>query len=241
MYLSEIYSERNHKMIKMYKVGGCVRDKLLGIPSKDIDYAVEAPSFLDMYEHIEKIGKIYLSSLEYYTIRAKVNSEDADFVLCRKEGPYSDGRHPDWVELGTLYDDLSRRDFTINAMAEDENGNIIDPHWGQDDLKRRILRCVGNTKDRLNEDPLRLLRALRFNITKGFRFHKDIWQAMSDQDIIWKLVETVSHERIREEMRKCFAHNTYHTLQMLNVYTELQCALFRDNPIMWLEPTNKGR
>src|SRR5689334_19330699 len=99
--------------VKLYKVGGYVRDQVLGLKSKDIDYAVEAESYDAMKNHlIEKGAKIYLEQPQYFTIRGKLNDEDADFVLCRKEGKYSDGRRPDTVEIGTIYDDLARRDFT---------------------------------------------------------------------------------------------------------------------------------
>jgi tRNA nucleotidyltransferase (CCA-adding enzyme) len=95
--------------IEYFKVGGFVRDAILGVKSKDIDYAVQAPSYEAMAADIvARGGKIFYEKPEYLTIRAKMNGEDADFVLCRKEGAYSDARHPDKVEPGTIDDDLAR-------------------------------------------------------------------------------------------------------------------------------------
>ena len=127
--------------IKAYKVGGCVRDEILGIKSKDIDYAVEAESFDAMVKWVEDSGgKVYLPKPEHFTVRAKVPGlGDADYVLCRKERGYSDGRRPDHVEMGTLYDDLKRRDLTINSIAQNsETGEYIDPFNGIQDIKDKI-------------------------------------------------------------------------------------------------------
>ena len=135
--------------MKMYKVGGFVRDQILGVKSKDVDYAVEASSFYDMERCIfEMGGEIFLSTPQFFTIRAKLNGEVADFVLCRKESQYSDGRHPDKVEVGTIYDDLARRDFTMNAIALCEDGTYIDPHNGIYDIVRCLIRWVGSPNDR---------------------------------------------------------------------------------------------
>ena len=138
--------------IKIYRIGGCVRDKILGLKPKDIDFAVEAKSYQQMKEFIQENGKIYCEIPKYFTIRAKYNGTDADYTLCRKEKDYTNKRHPDKVMIGTLYDDISRRDFTCNAIAIAEDGHIIDYFNGMKDIENRILRCVGNTKERLMED-----------------------------------------------------------------------------------------
>jgi tRNA nucleotidyltransferase (CCA-adding enzyme) len=153
-----------------YKVGGCVRDEFLGITSKDIDYAVEAPSFNDMRAAIlTRGGKIFLETPEHFTIRANVpNLGACDYVLCRKEGPYSDGRRPDWVTVGTLADDLARRDFRMNAIAIAEDGTVIDPHGGRGDIQIKLIRCVGDPLERFKEDKLRVFRAIRFAVEKKF-------------------------------------------------------------------------
>src|SRR5687768_7510936 len=116
--------------IQFFQVGGSVRDELLGKQSKDIDYAVEAPSYGAMREAIvERGGEIFQENEAFLTVRAKVPTLGAcDYVLCRKDGTYDkDGRRPDFVEVGSLADDLARRDFTVNAMAKAEDGTLVDP------------------------------------------------------------------------------------------------------------------
>lgn len=223
--------------MKLYKVGGFVRDKLLGVKSKDIDYAIEAPSFDDMRNDIIELGgEIFLETPQFFTIRAKIKGEVADFVLCRKESQYSDGRHPDKVEIGTIYDDLARRDFTMNAIALCEDGTYIDPHGGIKDIEKyRIVRCVGSTYERFNEDALRMLRAIRFAITKKFVLHEDICSCLHD----WEFVDTlkkVSIERIREELYRCFAFDTMETLFALERFYKIQEVVF-DEMGLKLKPT----
>lgn len=223
--------------ITLYKVGGFVRDAILGIPSKDIDYAVEAPSYAAMREYIATRGKIYVENPEYLTIRAKMGVEDADFVLCRKEGEYTDGRRPDEVTMGTIDDDLARRDFTMNAIAMRTDGTLYDPYGGCEDIENKLIRCVGEAEDRFREDSLRLLRAVRFAITKGFDILPEIALALNDPELL-DLLKNVSQERIREELGKAFRADTPRTLDMLAKYTMLRDKIFEDN-MLWLEPTNK--
>lgn len=223
--------------VKIYKVGGCVRDKILGIPSKDIDFSVEASSYEEMKAYILGRGKIFVEKPEYLTIRAMINGEAADFVLARKDGAYHDGRRPDTVEVGTLHDDLARRDFTMNAIAEDEDGNFIDPFNGIADIKARLIRCVGNTEDRLKEDALRMLRAIRFLITKDFTIHNDIAQFMFHNA---ELLKNVSEDRIRDELSKCFAANTLNTMIYLGTFPNLRNYIFKETKI-WLKPTSEER
>ncbi len=227
--------------MRIFQVGGSVRDEILGGQSKDIDYAVEAPSFEDMRKLIEdRGGKIFLESPEYFTIRANVpNMGVCDFVLCRKDGTYSDGRHPDSVEVGTIHDDLARRDFTMNAIAKDENGCYLDPYRGIDDIKTRIIRCVGFPAQRFNEDALRMLRAIRFSVVLGFQIHIDIQSLLQQKAWVDKL-RTVSVERIREELHKMFKTNTYHSILTLASYQELSAFIFQKTDI-WLDPTLKQK
>ena len=226
--------------VQIYKVGGAVRDQFLGVKSKDIDFAVEAPSFEAMYNFIAESGKIYLVSPEYFTIRAKIRDMDADFVLCRKEHGYSDGRRPDKVTPGDIYDDLSRRDFTMNAIAmRMPTDEIFDPHNGVRDIERRIVRCVGNAEARFSEDSLRMIRAVRFAITKGFTLDWDIQNALHDRVLLDKLCN-VSKERIREELNRCFKHDTLGTMKMFERFPKLRDVVFSDDTL-WLEATNKDR
>ncbi len=223
--------------IKIYRVGGHVRDEILGVRSKDIDYAVEAPSYDAMVEWIRTKGKIYLESPQFWTVRAHLEGKlPADFVLCRKDGQYSDGRRPDSVSVGTLYDDLSRRDFTMNAIAVDEaSGEYIDPFNGIDDLELELIRCVGKAFDRFFEDSLRLLRAIRFKITKGFKLDREIVECLCNPELADRLAN-VSDERKREELQKCFAKDTVATLDVLSRYDLITKAVFGSKKL-WLMPT----
>lgn len=226
--------------IKLYKVGGCIRDQFLGVKSKDIDYSVEAPSYDAMRDYIASNGKIFLESPEYLTIRAKVNGDDADFVLCRKEGDYTDGRRPDKVEAGDIYDDLARRDFTMNAIAFDiQTQEFIDPHNGMDHINNRLIKCVGEAEERFTEDSLRILRAIRFHITKGFTLADSIIDCLHSYDIVGGLVN-VSQERIREEINKCFRADTWQTMVMMEEFPLIRDAVFMKNN-MWLEATFKAK
>lgn len=202
--------------VKYYLVGGSVRDELLGINSKDKDYSVVCSSYASMISDIQRRGgEIFLENPEYLTVRAKVPQLGAcDFVMCRKDGSYIDGRRPEEVIPGTLHDDLARRDFTVNAIAKDEAGQIIDPFGGQSDLRKRLLRCVGNAEDRLSEDFLRLLRAVRFSITKNLIIDGEICRCLNNRRFRDGLMK-VSVERVREELDKCFKHDTIKTLQVL--------------------------
>ncbi len=225
-----------------YQVGGSVRDALLGLKSKDIDYAVEAESYEAMRSAIvERGGEVFLETPQYFTIRAKVPVLGAcDFVLCRKDGAYSDGRHPSTVEVGTILDDLARRDFTVNAMARTEDGELIDPHGGSQDLRDKVLSCVGNTEERFTEDGLRLLRALRFSITKGLMMDIQIRRCLKDFSFFVPRLDGVSVERIREELHKCFAADTVTTLVFLDDYNQLRNYIFSNFDI-WLKPTLETR
>lgn len=229
--------------VKYYQVGGSVRDAMLKVPSKDIDYAVEAGSFEEMIEDLNNKGaEIFLAKPEYLTIRAKYKGAVADFVLCRKDGSYYDGRHPDSVTPGTILDDLARRDFTMNAMAIDEDGKLIDPYMGQAACSYRIISCVGKPEDRFTEDGLRLLRAFRFMITKRMVLVTNISVLLRDQTFFEPRLAGVSIERIREELFKCFHHDTQVTLNYLNIYPDLRRYLFGlKEGVLWLKPTLEYR
>jgi tRNA nucleotidyltransferase/poly(A) polymerase len=232
--------------MRFFEVGGCVRDELLGVPTKDIDFAVEADSFEAMKGELENRGfTIFLETPEFLTIRARFPKGDilfdrmtADFVLCRKDSPGSDGRRPDFVEVGTIFDDLARRDFTVNAMAKELGfTQLLDPHKGQSDLANRTLRFVGNPADRINEDFLRVLRAFRFVITKGFTLAPETEDAIMDPAIAPRLA-AVSVERRREELRKAFMHDTLGSLELLMRFPEVtRDAIFEDG--LRLAPTLK--
>lgn len=244
-------------MFKFYEVGGAVRDELMGLKSKDIDYTVVADEEL-LYKttnpsEILYVLQNYLEKLEYtiwlvtedcFTIRAKFPAYHknagitADFVLARKETGYIPGTRRPIVVAGTLHDDLQRRDFTVNAIAKDEEGNYIDPFNGRGAIKDKSLHTpFPNCEQTFNDDPLRILRAIRFSITKKFYIPLRMDIVIKDYDYYGKM-GVVSEERIREELYKCFKADTLETLYKLKEFPRLSEYIFtRTN--LWLKPTNE--
>jgi len=194
----------NIKDTKFFLAGGCVRDKLLKRPFKDRDYVVLTPlAFTELVAALEQEGaEVSQAKEEFLTIRAKKDGEVFDIAYPRVEGAYSDGRRPDSVsQTDSLRQDSSRRDFTINAMYKDENGNILDFHGGQQDLKDELIRTVGDPYERFGEDALRILRALRFAAQLGFSIEEATAEAMARCMPLLKK-ESISADRIREESNK---------------------------------------
>jgi poly(A) polymerase len=241
-----------NNMFTFYEVGGKIRDELLGLQSKDIDYvAVPRDSLIDEFPEADDLFKvledylkrekfnIFLSTPHCYTIRAKfpeghVHKGVADFVMSRKEIGYIPWTRTPIIKPGNLRDDLERRDFTINAMARDSEGNLIDLFGGQEDLKNKILRTPLDTETTFNDDPLRILRAIRFAITKEFTFTSEMAGVIRHYDYEVKMA-VVSAERIREELYKCFKHNTLETLTVLDTFPALKEYIFMTK--IWLKPT----
>lgn len=239
-------------MTNIYLVGGAVREIIRGFPEKikDWDFACESESFDEMREYlIERGFEIFLETPQYFTIRARapkdkfefagidMTGKTFDFTLCRSEGEYTDGRRPDSVQVGTIKQDLARRDFTMNAIALTAAGGIIDPFDGAKDIRCGYIRCVGST-ERLREDSLRMLRAIRFAIQLNFDLSNEIVGFLYDSNNA-ELLENISEERIREELTKCFKANTLETLYYLQSYHVLAQVIFKDQR-MWLLPTVKG-
>jgi tRNA nucleotidyltransferase (CCA-adding enzyme) len=240
-------------MFQFAEVGGAVRDKFLGVNSKDVDFVAVPTQKFDtaddafnaLVAHLKETGfKVFLETPQFFTVRVQVpdghplkeRTNVADFVLARKDGPSSDGRRPDFVLPGTLMDDLQRRDFTVNAMAI-LDGELIDPFGGKQDLENDLLRFVGNPTDRIAEDGLRVMRALRFHITKGFDIDADTWDAVNS-DFGAEMLMKVSVERIYDELEKMFLANTVFTMETLSdVRSNLKKAIFRDG--LRLMPTLK--
>src|ERR1035437_5631673 len=242
-------------MFKFYEVGGKVRDEFLGLKSKDVDYvAVPNDKLLasswtakEMFEilHQQLIlndFKVFLVTENCYTIRAQFPEGHkyqgvADFVMARKEISYIPGTRTPIVVPGTLYDDLERRDFTVNAMARDEDGSIIDPFNGQEDLKHMYLRTPLPCEVTFNDDPLRILRAVRFCITKNLTIPYDMWDVIENYNYEEKM-SVVSEERIREELYKCFKFDAILTLRYLQEFYSLNDYIFKHTKL-WLKPTNE--
>ena len=175
-----------------YLVGGFVRDYLLGINSYDIDIATNALP--------KDIHNIFNSTKNNYgSVNLKINNYNIDITTFRKDLNYVNRRPSNVVYIDNLEEDLQRRDFTINAICMDINGKIIDPLKGCDDLNNRTIKMIGDPSLKLLEDPLRIMRAIRFATVLDF----DIDEALLDNIKRYtNLVSTLSKERIKSELEK---------------------------------------
>lgn len=177
-------------------VGGCVRDTLLGRPINDWDITTSA-----LPEQIMAcFDRCIPTGIAHGTVTVLYEGGSAEVTTFRADGDYLDGRHPAQVRfVSALEDDLSRRDFTVNAMAMDQTGQIFDPMDGRKDLERKLLRCVGEPETRFREDALRMLRAIRFSAQLQFTIGETTLQAI---ETCAPLCEKLSAERVRDEVEK---------------------------------------
>lgn len=186
-----------------YPVGGCVRDALMHTLPHDWDVAVTCPPDVTL-AICEAAGyRVIPTGLAHGTVTVLVAGQPVECTTCRADSTYSDGRHPDAVAFtDRLEDDLSRRDFTVNAMAarlgkDSRSFEIIDRFEGQADLEARIIRCVGDPVTRFEEDALRILRAIRFAVKLGFDIEPDTRQALIATA---PRLSLISRERVRSEL-----------------------------------------
>ncbi|MCL4390282.1 MAG: CCA tRNA nucleotidyltransferase [Patescibacteria group bacterium] len=180
-----------------YAVGGSVRDTILGRPTHGWDFTTSATP-----QEIQKILPDSYYNNNFGTVGVKVADDIFEITTYRREGKYSDVRHPDEISWAkTIEEDLARRDFAMNAIATDGE-KIVDPYNGQKDIAAKIIRCVGNPGDRFAEDGLRLMRAIRFASQLGFTIEEATWQAITKN---LGLITKVSSERVRDELIKILA------------------------------------
>lgn len=196
-----IHSILRHGNYECYLVGGCVRDFLLGENPHDYDLCTNA--LPETIVEVLKRNNISVTTVgfDYGTIVAHFENEEYEITTYRKETGYSDKRHPDKVEYGSsIIEDLKRRDFTMNAMAYNlDSKEIVDPYQGLFDLKNKTIKMVGNPVERIDEDPVRILRALRFAIKYHFQIEDRTKKAILNNK---NLLDFVSKERITQEMEK---------------------------------------
>lgn len=180
--------------------GGCVRDVLLGREPDDYDIATSArpDEVLALFPGGDQVGA------HFGVILVRDAGYQFEIATFRSDGPYLDGRHPSDVTFTTAEEDAKRRDFTINGLFRDPfTGEILDYVNGRSDLERRVIRAIGEPRDRFEEDSLRLLRAVRFALRTGFEIEPRTWSAI-ERDAL--LLGRVSPERIREEFDKIITH-----------------------------------
>jgi len=179
-----------------YAVGGCVRDLLIGKEPDDWDVAASSKP----EETMAVFDNTVPTGIKYGTVTVVAENKTVEVTTFRSDGNYFDGRRPESVQFcRDVLLDLRRRDFTVNAMAMDINGNISDPFGGKADLDKKLIRCVGKPSERFNEDGLRMLRALRFAATLGFSVEEETMQAIKSCGY---LSANLSAERSSAELGK---------------------------------------
>ena len=181
-----------------YVVGGCVRDASMQRDPHDWDITTSAKP--DEVEQIFADHKIIETGLKHGTVTVMRNGEGYEITTYRIDGDYSDGRHPDSVNFtDNVVEDLKRRDFTMNAIALDNRGEVVDPFDGCADIYNQTVRAVGNPRDRFDEDALRIMRAIRFSVVFGFEIDNNTKDAVLG---MYQRLGKVSKERIQAELVK---------------------------------------
>ena len=193
-----ILNQLNDNGYESYVVGGCVRDSIMGITPHDWDVCTSAlpEQVIDVF----KGYKVIPTGIQHGTVSVVLGDMVYEITTYRIDGEYKDNRHPNSVEfVSNLKEDLARRDFTINAMAYNDKDGLIDYFGGINDIKHKLIRCVGLPSKRFSEDALRIMRALRFATQFGFKIEDDTSFAM---DILSDNLKNISIERINAEISK---------------------------------------
>ena len=192
-YIIDILTQNGYEA---YAVGGCVRDSILGRVPGDWDITTSA-----LPQQVKALFRRTIDTgIQHGTVTIMLGKNGYEVTTYRIDGKYEDSRHPESVEFTpNLEEDLKRRDFTINAMAYNDENGIVDIFGGIDDIRNRIIRCVGNAHDRFTEDALRILRAVRFSAQLGFEIDKATKDAA--RELAPTLVK-ISRERIHTELNK---------------------------------------
>ncbi|MBQ8659757.1 MAG: hypothetical protein IJ475_02855 [Bacilli bacterium] len=179
-----------------YIVGGYVRDHVLGYESNDIDICTNArvKDILNIFNDVNAYS-------DYYgNVKIITNKAVIDITTYRRDLRYNGDRKKVEIEyVDNLLDDIKRRDFTMNTLCMNKDGSIIDLMNGQDDIKNKVIRCVGSIEERITEDPLRMLRAVRFATILGFKIDDELYEELKNHK---ELIEQLSMERIKEELTK---------------------------------------
>ena len=181
-----------------YAVGGCVRDAFLGLTPKDYDLCTSA-----LPQETEAVFcrcPLVLAGEKHGTVGVVTDCGVVEITTFRTEGDYRDSRHPDWVQfVPRVENDLARRDYTINAMAFSPSRGLADPFRGREDLEKKVLRAVGDPRNRFREDPLRILRGIRFAVRFHLNVDPETEQAMLEEA---PLMENLARERVYDELCK---------------------------------------
>ena len=195
-YVRQVLTALQARGHLVYLVGGCVRDMLMGVHPHDWDICTSAlpEQVMEVFPHCIPTG------IRHGTVTVLIQKRKVEVTTFRSDGDYLDHRRPDAVSfVGDLNTDLSRRDFTMNAIALPPDGLIADPYGGVQDIQAGIIRSVGNPETRFEEDALRMFRALRFSARLGFRIEEATAAAIASKA---PLAAALSPERVRDEVEK---------------------------------------
>lgn len=200
-----------------YVVGGYVRDYLLGIKTYDVDICTNA-----LPKDIIKVFKIKKGVNNYGSIPLKIGKYNYDITTYRMDGEYINHKPTSIIYVDNLLVDLKRRDFTINSLCMNSEGKIFDYLEGKKDLNNKVIKTIGDTKTRLNEDPVRILRAIRFSIILNFKLDKEIEDYIINNK---EQIKNISYTRKKQELEKIFISKNARTglnyLKELNLLDEL--------------------
>ncbi len=200
-YVCEVLFALERAGFEAYVVGGCVRDSLLGLLPHDFDLCTNA-----LPEQISAVfadKTVIPTGIQHGTVTVIADGNPLEITTYRTENGYHDHRHPDTIRfVSTIEEDLSRRDFTVNAMAYHPRRGIVDPFGGVADTEKRLLRAVGDPKQRFEEDGLRILRALRFSSVYGLEIQEETKQALLT---CAPLLTEIAAERTQEELKRMLA------------------------------------
>lgn len=209
---------------EVFIVGGAVRDELLGIESKDIDFLIRCLTYSEIKESISHLGRVFDQEIggKVSTLKAIVDDEEFDIAIPRIGEKSTGSGHGDFeITLdphASIEEDLSRRDFTFNALAKDVEGSIVDKFGGLQDIEEGLVRAVGEPVERFTEDPLRMLRALQFASRLGFEIEEQTAQAIKQMK---HLLLAISSERIFMEFEKAWTKGKADNLKLIGLLNNL--------------------
>lgn len=217
-----------------YVVGGCVRDSLLGLEPHDWDICTNAVPAEVMRCFPDR--KIIETGIKHGTVTIIAEDGAYEITTFRIDGDYSDNRHPDRVTFtASLRDDLARRDFTVNAMAYSDRSGLVDPFDGRDALRNCEIACVGDPKDRFQEDALRIMRALRFASVYGFSIQADTARAIHQ---LAPLLKNIAAERIQAELTRLLLGKA--VLKVLLDYSDVMAVIIPElGPCIGFDQKNR--
>ena len=224
--VKRLLNELTSNGFEAFIVGGCVRDSLMG--NKPHDYDITTNASVDQMKECFRNYRLIETGVKHGTLTVALNHNNYEITTYRIDSEYEDHRHPDSVTFtADLKEDLARRDFTVNAMAYNEESGLIDLYDGQKDLKAGIIRCVGDPEKRFEEDALRILRALRFASRFSFTIEENTEKALFEKA---PLLSYVSIERIQNEFTEILlSENADHYLDR---YIDVICVFLPELEIM---------